>query len=97
MLEWGGVGMEWGGVGMESQGTPNREIGLGFVSCSCRATEQMINFGADPIRGGVSGALGAIGLNMGVPDEACLKSILLKEKHAFLKSGPFGNMFGFSW
>ena len=52
MLEWGGVGMEWGGVGMESQGTPNREIGLGFVSCSCRATEQMINFGADPIRGG---------------------------------------------
>ena len=46
-------------------------------------SKQIINFGADSIRGGVSGALGAIGLNMGVPHEACLKSILLKEKYLF--------------
>ena len=37
-------------------------------------TQQIINFGADPIGGG-SGALGAIGLNMGGPSRS------LPEKH----------------
>ena len=48
-------------------------------------TQQIINFGADPIGGG-SGAVGAIGLNMGGPSRGLLKSILLKETYTFLKS-----------
>ena len=89
MLEWGGVGMEWGGVGMESQGTPNREIGLGFVSCSCRATEHMINFGADPIRGGVPGALGVLGLNMGGASRGLPEKHFVKGKACFFKEWSF--------
>ena len=60
-------------------------------------SKQIINFGAASIRGGFWCVGGYRTQYGGSPHEACLKSILLKEKHVFLKSGPFGNMFGFSW
>ena len=57
-------------------------------------TQQIINFGADPIGGG-SGALGAIGLNMRGPSRGLPEKKMLQEKY-FLKSSNFGKNFGFS-
>ena len=52
-------------------------------------SEQIINFGADPIRGGVSGALGGLGLNMGGPPRGLLEKHFVKGEVCFFKECLF--------
>ena len=49
----------------------------------------MINFGADPIRGGVPGALGVLGLNRGGASRGLPEKHFVKGKACFFKEWSF--------
>ena len=58
-------------------------------------SKQIINFGADPIRGGVPGALWVLGLNMGGPSRGLPEKHFVKGKVSIFTEFQFWKDFWF--